>query len=301
VNEHRAAPPRAAARRRASAAQQGQRIRRARRQGRPGMMALPLGQQHGHMVHSWFRYRMRELAARRAVVLEHVAAANTLAAVDAEVEDYAKRTGVAVEHAFSPRPERCPLNAETTRTLSAAGGVRIDCVHFDSLPGLPVTANLYLPAQAAAGSALPCVLFACGHSADGKACPAYQQACTRLVHAGFVVLVYDPINQGERDMYARALPAAHIVRQACTCAHNMMGKQQELLGDFFGMWRAWDGIRALDYLLDRPEVDQTRVGLTGNSGGGTMTAWLWALDERFTMAAPSCFITTFERNLANEL
>ena len=81
----------------------------------------------------------------------------------------------------------------------------------------------------------------------------------------------------------------------------MMGKQQELLGEFFGMWRAWDGIRALDYLLRRPEVDKARVGLTGNSGGGTMTSWLWALDERFTMAAPSCFITTFERNLANEL
>jgi len=81
----------------------------------------------------------------------------------------------------------------------------------------------------------------------------------------------------------------------------MMGKQLELIGDFFGMWRVWDGMRALDYFLARPEVDTTRVGLTGNSGGGTISTWLWALDERITMAAPSCFVTTFLHNLENEL
>ena len=80
-----------------------------------------------------------------------------------------------------------------------------------------------------------------------------------------------------------------------------MGKQLELVGDFFGMWRVWDGMRALDYFLARPEVDTTRVGLTGNSGGGTVSTWLWALDERITMAAPSCFVTTFLHNLENEL
>ena len=81
----------------------------------------------------------------------------------------------------------------------------------------------------------------------------------------------------------------------------MMGKQLELNGDFFGMWRAWDGIRALDYLLARPEVDPTHVGLTGNSGGGTLTTWLWPIEQRITMAAPSCFVTTFLANLENEL
>jgi cephalosporin-C deacetylase-like acetyl esterase len=81
----------------------------------------------------------------------------------------------------------------------------------------------------------------------------------------------------------------------------MMGKQLELLGENFAMWRAWDGVRALDYLLQRPEVDPARVGLTGNSGGGTMTTWLWAMEDRFTMAAPSCFVTTFLHNLENEL
>ncbi|MCA9169168.1 MAG: hypothetical protein KDB23_15945, partial [Planctomycetales bacterium] len=61
------------------------------------------------------------------------------------------------------------------------------------------------------------------------------------------------------------------------------------------------GIRALDYLLTRPEVEPSQIGITGNSGGGTMTTWLWALDDRWTMGAPSCFVTSFVRNAENEL
>jgi dienelactone hydrolase len=73
------------------------------------------------------------------------------------------------------------------------------------------------------------------------------------------------------------------------------------VGEFFGAWRAWDAVRGLDYLLSRPEVDPRRVGVTGNSGGGTMTTWLCGLDERITMAAPGCFVTTLLANMENEL
>src|SRR5687768_11689012 len=83
--------------------------------------------------------------------------------------------------------------------------------------------------------------------------------------------------------------------------HLHVGNQQFLVGEFFGAWRAWDGIRALDYLLTRPEVDPQHIGLTGNSGGGTDAAWLCGVETRWTMAAPSCFVTTFRRNLENEL
>ncbi|TXT34812.1 MAG: hypothetical protein FD138_1594, partial [Planctomycetota bacterium] len=83
--------------------------------------------------------------------------------------------------------------------------------------------------------------------------------------------------------------------------HLHAGNQQFLVGDFFGAWRAWDGIRALDYLLSREEVDPKHVGITGNSGGGTMTTWLCGLERRWTMGAPGCFVTTFRRNLENEL
>ena len=91
----------------------------------------------------------------------------------------------------------------------------------------------------------------------GKACDLYQGFCQRLAHAGFVVLIYDPFSQGERDQYYGS--ETRSVGRG-TRAHNMMGKQLELIGEFFGMWRAWDGIRALDYLLSRPEVDRDARG-----------------------------------------
>ncbi|MCI0699934.1 MAG: prolyl oligopeptidase family serine peptidase, partial [Planctomycetia bacterium] len=113
------------------------------------------------------------------------------------------------------------------------------------------------------------------------------------------VLIFDPIGQGERLQYAHLekpkRPGVGVGE------HLLAGNQQFLVGDFFGSWRAWDGIRALDYLLSRPEVDPKHVGITGNSGGGTMTTWLCGVESRWTMAAPGCFVTTFRRNLENEL
>ena len=96
----------------------------------------------------------------------------------------------------------------------------------------------------------PAVLGTCGHDAAGIQAPIYQSFCQRLARAGFAVLIYDPINQGERDQYWHLWDRSDVT--SCTHAHNMMGKQLELVGDFFGMWRVWDGMRALDYFLARP-------------------------------------------------
>ncbi len=201
-----------------------------------------------------------------------------------------------IRSAFSPFPRKTPLKPMVTGILKL-DGYRIEKILFESRPDCLVSANLYIPNDLEKPA--PGVLFPCGHSEDGKACDLYQEACQRLVRSGFVVLIYDPFNQGERDQYA-LLSERNAVRSCCP-AHNMMGKQLELIGEFFGMWRVWDGIRALDYLLTRPEVDPDRIGLTGNSGGGTLTTWLWAVDDRFTMSAPGCFVTTFLHNLENEL
>ncbi len=213
-----------------------------------------------------------------------------------QAQEYRQQVRAAIRRAFAPIPPKTPLNARVTGVIERPTH-RIEKIIFESRPGCLVTANLYLPHELTKPA--PCVLGACGHSEPGKACDLYQGFCQRLVRSGFVVLIYDPFSQGERDQY-HGSPYRKQVGWG-TRAHNMMGKQLELLGEFFGMWRAWDGIRALDYLLSRPEVDPTHVGLTGNSGGGTMTTWLWAIEDRFTMAAPSCFITTFLHNLENEL
>ncbi|MFO7918274.1 MAG: acetylxylan esterase [Anaerolineae bacterium] len=244
---------------------------------------------YGHMVLDAYVHRLREMRGERAARLRALSTKR-------EALDYQERVRAAINAAFSPRPARTPLNARVTGTIDRSR-YRIEKIAFESRPHFTVTANLYIPHELEAPA--PAVLGTCGHSAQGKAYDLYQGFCQRLAHAGFVVLIYDPINQGERDQYA--LLEHREAVESCTKAHNMMGKQLELLGDWFGMWRAWDGIRALDYLLSRPEVDPQRVGITGNSGGGTMTTWLWAIEERFTMAAPSCFVTTFLNNLENEL
>jgi dienelactone hydrolase len=116
---------------------------------------------------------------------------------------------------------------------------------------------------------------------------------------GYVVLIYDPLGQGERLQYVDDQLKAKF--GVGVSEHLLAGNQQYLVGEFLGAWRAWDGIRALDYLLTREEVDPKHVGVTGNSGGGTMTTWLCGVERRWTMAAPSCFVTTIRRNLENEL
>ncbi|HIM55476.1 MAG TPA: hypothetical protein EYM39_02120, partial [Candidatus Latescibacteria bacterium] len=202
----------------------------------------------------------------------------------------------AIRRALGPLPPRTPLKARTTDTV-VRSAFSLEKVLFESRPGCLVTAHLYIPTGLQQPA--PAVLGSCGHSPDGKAEAVYQEFCQRLARAGFVVLIYDPFNQGERDQYYKLKDRSAVA--SCTHAHNMMGKQLELVGEWFGAWRAWDGIRALDYLLSRPEVDGRRVGLTGNSGGGTMTTWMWAIEPRITMAAPSCFVTTFTANFENEL
>jgi dienelactone hydrolase len=233
--------------------------------------------------------RLRESRAQRAEFLRSV---HTRGGVYAW-QEYCLET---VRRAFAPRPRRTPLNPRITGVLDQ-GTYRVEKLTLESRPGFLVSANVYVPSDRR--GPFPVVLGTCGHSMAGKAEPTYQGFCQRLVRCGFVVLIFEPCNQGERDQYLD-VPERECVASCCA-AHNMMGKQMELLGEYYGMWRAWDGIRCLDYLLLRPDVDPRVVGLTGNSGGGTMSEWLWAVDGRFTMAAPSCFVTTFLHNLENEL
>ena len=135
----------------------------------------------------------------------------------------------------------------------------------------------------------------CGHSDNGKAYESYQRVCILLARNGMAVLCYDPIGQGERFQLLDA-QGKPVIRG--TTEHTMAGIGALLVGRQLASYRIWDGFRALDYLASRPEVDPDRLGCTGNSGGGTMTAYLMALDDRITVAAPSCYITSLERLFA---
>jgi dienelactone hydrolase len=213
-----------------------------------------------------------------------------------DAEAYVREVRAKIQQCFGPWPEKTPLNARVTGTVERAA-YTIENVIFESRPNFPVTANLYLPKGRKAPA--PGVVAVCGHSDNGKAAEPYQSFAQGLVRLGYVCLIIDPIGQGERLQYVSdGLRPRHGTGVG---EHLYAGNQQFLVGEFFGSWRAWDGIRALDYLLTRPEVDPKNVGVTGNSGGGTMSTWLCGVEPRWTMAAPSCFVTTFRRNLENEL
>ena len=214
----------------------------------------------------------------------------------ADAEAYVRSVREKIRLSFGPLPEKTPLNPRVTGVVER-DAYRIENVIFESRPGFLVTANLYVPKGRA--FPLPGVVGSCGHSVNGKAAETYQAFSQGLARLGYVVLIFDPIGQGERTQYTDENLRPR--RGVGTAEHLYAGNQQFPVGEFFGTWRAWDGIRALDYLLTREEVDPHHVGITGNSGGGTMATWLCGLEERWTMAAPSCFVTTFRRNLENEL
>lgn len=241
------------------------------------------------MVHEFFVRKVRESGARHMQMLRQLT-------TKAGAEDYVRSAQARIRQSFGPEPARTPLNPRITGIIER-DTYRIENVIFDSRPGFPVTANLYIP-KGHTGP-MPAVVGTCGHSHNGKAETAYQSFAQGLARLGYVCLIYDPIGQGERLQYVADDLSSEI--GVGTGEHLHAGNQQFLVGEFFGMWRAWDGIRALDYLLTRPEVDSSQTGVTGNSGGGTMTTWLSGLDQRWTMSAPSCFVTTFRRNLENEL
>lgn len=214
----------------------------------------------------------------------------------ADAEAYVKSVQERIRRAFGPVPEKTPLNAKVTKVVEREA-YRIEHIVFESRPGFLVTGNLYLPAGLK--GKVPGVIGVCGHSLNGKAAEAYQSFAQGLARQGQACFIVDPAGQGERFQYLNEKLGSRL--GGGTTEHNQMGAPQALVGEFLGNWFAWDAMRALDYLLTRPEIDPKHLGVTGNSGGGTQTTWLCGLEPRFTMAAPSCFVTTFRRDAENEL
>lgn len=214
----------------------------------------------------------------------------------ADAEAYVKSVQARIRQAFGPVPEKTPLNAQVTKVVEREG-YRFENITFESRPGFVVTGNLYLPASRK--GKVPGVIGVCGHSLNGKAAEAYQSFAQGLARQGQACFIIDPVGQGERFQYLNEKLGSRL--GGGTSEHNQMGAPQVLVGEFLGSWMAWDAMRALDYLITREEIDTRHLGITGNSGGGTQTTWLCGLEPRFTMAAPSCFVTTFRRDAENEL
>lgn len=201
-------------------------------------------------------------------------------------------------------PERTPLNPKIVGTLKGEG-YRVENILFESRPAFHVTANLYLPLTPAPW---PGVIVPCGHSHDGKSSGGHQRLCILLARHGIAAMCYDPVGQGERYQMldltrerthfedAPHVPVPHPnVRCLCTDEHTTIGLSCMLLGSNVAQYRIWDGMRAIDYLQSRSDIRADKIGCTGNSGGGTLTSYLMALDDRIVAAAPVCYLTSFRR------
>ena len=188
-------------------------------------------------------------------------------------------------------PERTPLNPRITGSF-VREGYRVEKLIFESRPKFFVTADVYVPSSGHAR--YPAVLGVAGHSLTSKAEPLYQRGWISLAKRGYLVLAFDPPGQGERSEYYD--PALGRSRVAIgTAQHTMAGLQCILTGSSIANYEVWDGIRAFDYLLTRSDVDPKRIAVAGNSGGGTQSAYLAALEPRLAAAAPSCFLTSSEK------
>ncbi|MFM7752697.1 MAG: alpha/beta hydrolase [Opitutaceae bacterium] len=183
-------------------------------------------------------------------------------------------------------PSDTPLNARITGT-EPGHGYTIEKIIFESRPRHYVTANLYLPAKRSGRTGA--VLFVSGHHGNAKQAREYQYVCQTLVQAGLIVLSQDPIGQGERFSYYESETRQALIR-AGTGEHDYAGVQARLVGDQIARYFLHDSMRAVDYLLTRPEVDPARIGVTGNSGGGTQTSLMMLADPRLAAAAPGTFI-----------
>jgi dienelactone hydrolase len=187
-----------------------------------------------------------------------------------------------------PLPEKTPLKATVTGTLTR-GNVVIDKLHYQSRPGLYVTANLYRP-KTTAGKKLPAILYVCGHANKGRDGnkTAYQHHGLWFANNGYVCLIVDTLQLGE-------VAGTHHG----TYKFNRFWWQDR--GYTPAGVECWNGIRGIDYLLSRPDVDPERIGMTGRSGGGATTVWVAAADDRVKVAVPVSGMSDLESYVSHRV
>ena len=188
-----------------------------------------------------------------------------------------------------PLPQRTPLKPTVTSTIDG-DDFTVDMLHYQSMPGLYVTANLYRPSQVETDERLPAVLYVCGHSNRGRDGnkTAYQSHGIWLARHGYVCLVLDTLQLGE-----------------IAAIHHGTYREQRWWWHGRGYTSAgvecWNGIRGIDYLVSRDDVDPERIGVTGISGGGAATFWIAAADQRVAAAVPVSGMADLESYVGNRV
>ncbi len=192
-----------------------------------------------------------------------------------------------------PLPEKTDLKATITGSIQRDGYI-VDKLHYQSKPGLYVTANLYRPAHAESRQKFPAVLYVCGHSYLEKngSKAAYQAHPIWLAKHGFLCLIVDTLEYGEINDMPRAIHHG---------TYNLERWWWNSRGYTPAGVECWNGVRGIDYLLSRADVDPENLGVTGISGGGAATFWIAAADERIKCAVPVSGMADLESYVGNRV
>lgn len=193
---------------------------------------------------------------------------------------------VALACGLLPEPEKCPLQPNVTHTFEA-DGVRIENVAIQTIEGFWLCGNIYRPL--AGKGPFPAIANPHGHWSAGRFTREqdvppnpkgerlaygkadFVQLGVSLARQGFIVFAYDMVGYGETKQAGHTLATG---LDAWCWGISLLGVQ------------TWNSIRAIDYLVSRPDVDSKRIGVTGASGGGTQAFILAALDERIQCSVP---------------
>ena len=183
-----------------------------------------------------------------------------------------------------PYDKDYPLDMKVFKTIEEEN-LLIKNIVFTSRENVYITANLYIPESREPKA--PAVLLQCGHSKNGKASTGYQRAARIIASVGIIVLVTDPVGQGEREEYFDE--NGNSIISPAVGNHQQFGNQCFLAGNSPIKYFLADAMRSIDLLCSLDEVDNEKIGATGISGGGTMTSILMAYDDRIKAAAPGCW------------
>jgi len=188
---------------------------------------------------------------------------------------------------IGPFPEKTPLNPRITGILQKEG-YRVEKLVYESMPGFYVSGCMFIPDEIK-GKA-PAILNVIGHNQEAFRAELYQIVYLNLVKKGFIVLAIDPIGQGEAVQFYDSEIGFSKVGYTVV-EHSYAGNLTFLSGVSLARYFAWDGIRSIDYLVSRADVDPARIGVTGFSGGGTVTTYIAALDDRVKVSVPCSWST----------
>ncbi len=217
--------------------------------------------------------------------------------VPGRITEYQKRLRSEFIEAIGGFPQRTPLKARIMGVVYREG-YRVEKIILESQPGHFVTAAFFVPESEKYEPPYPAVLVMCGHADKGKEKLDYQNTPALCALNGMAALVFDPIEQGERVELFNEKGERLIT---CWKSHNLLGVGYILHGRNLARSVIWDGMRCIDYIQSRPEIDPNRIGCMGNSGGGTQTAYMMALDERVTAAAPcSSICNLYQRSIISD-